>query len=197
MVFVVDDDYRVRESLTDLLTSIGYQVRTFDSAAAYLDAERTDNPGCLILDLKLLGSNGLELQAKLAGTDSPPIVFISGQSDVSSSVRAMKAGAVEFLQKPFSEGELLRAVHAAIVLDQSGREQRIRLQQLRKGYELLTPREREVFPFVVAGKLNKQTAAELGISEITVRVHRGQIMRKMNAQSLAGLVQMAADLGIP
>jgi FixJ family two-component response regulator len=195
-VFVVDDDYRVRESLNDLLTSVGYRVRTFDSAAAYLDKKRTDNPGCLVLDLNLLGVTGLELQTKLAGTDSPPIVFISGQSDVSSSVRAMKAGAVEFLQKPFSESELLRAVHAAIALDLSERERKLYLRELRNRYEVLTPREREVLPFVVAGKLNKQTAAELGTSEITVRVHRGKIMRKMKAQSLAGLVQMAADLGI-
>jgi FixJ family two-component response regulator len=161
-----------------------------------LDKKRTDNPGCLVLDLNLLGVTGLELQTKLAGTDSPPIVFISGQSDVSSSVRAMKAGAVEFLQKPFSESELLRAVHAAIALDLSERERKLYLRELRNRYEVLTPREREVLPFVVAGKLNKQTAAELGTSEITVRVHRGKIMRKMKAQSLAGLVQMAADLGI-
>jgi FixJ family two-component response regulator len=196
IVFVVDDDFRIRESLHSLLSSAGFQVVTFGSAAEFLEAERPDCPGCLVLDLKLPGTTGLELQQQLTGTNTPPIVFISGHGDIRSSVRAMKAGAVEFLPKPFSEEDLLRAIAAAISVDRTARAKRSEIAELRKHYALLTPREHEVLPFVVAGLLSKQTAAELGTSEITIRVHRGHIMRKMQAHSLAELVRMADKLGI-
>jgi FixJ family two-component response regulator len=150
----------------------------------------------LILDLELPGMNGLELQQELAAGDSPPIVFITGHGDVPSSVRAMKAGAIEFLLKPFDTQELLRSIDVAILQDRDARVKRAELAELRRRYTLLTPREREVLPLVVAGLLNKQTAAELGTSEITIQVHRGQIMRKMAATSLAELVKLAGKLGI-
>lgn len=196
IVFVVDDDVRIRESLHSLLSSVGFQVVTFGSAAEFLDAEKPDCPGCLVLDLKLPGTTGLELQQQLADSNTPPIVFISGHGDIPSSVRAIKAGAIEFLPKPFSEEELLRAISTAISLDREQRAKRTEIAELQKHYALLTPREREVLPFVVAGLLSKQIAAELGTSEITIRVHRGQIMRKMQAHSLAELVRMADRLGI-
>jgi FixJ family two-component response regulator len=196
VVFVVDDDFRIRESLHSLLSSAGFQVATFGSAAEFLEAEKPDCPGCVILDLKLPGASGLELQQQLAGSNSPPIVFISGHGDIPSSVRAIKAGAIEFLPKPFSEADLLRATRAAILVDRAARSRRMEMAELQKQYALLTPREREVLPFVVAGQLSKQTAAELGTSEITIRVHRGQIMRKLHAHSLAELVRMADKLGI-
>lgn len=196
IVFVVDDDFRVRESLHSLLSSLGFQVVTFGSASEFLDAEKPDCPGCLVLDLKLPGTTGLELQQQLAGGNTPPIVFISGHGDIPSSVRAIKAGAVEFLTKPFSEEELLRAIGAAISLDREAPAKRTEMAELKKHYALLTPREREVLPSIVAGLLSKQAAAELGTSEITIRVHRGQIMRKMRAHSLAELVRMADKLGI-
>jgi len=196
MVFVVDDDQRVREALSNLLSSAGYLVTTFASAAAFLAFEKPDHPGCLVLDLNLPGVSGLELQEQLAAAPAPPIVFITGHGDVPSTVRAMKKGAVEFLQKPFTETDLLRAIDAAIALDQTARLKRSELGILRERYALLTPRERDVLPLVVSGLLNKQTAAELGTSEITVRVHRGQIMRKMAARSLPDLVRMADKLGL-
>ena len=196
IVFVVDDDYRVREALSSLLASVGLRVVAFGSAAEFLGAERPDCPACLVLDLQLPDTTGLELQRELAAGDSPSIVFITGHGDIPSSVRAMKAGAVEFLQKPFSEQELLQAIGAAIVLDREARHKRSELAELQKHYALLTPREREVLPFVVAGFANKQTAADLGTSEITIGVHRGQIMRKMGARSLAELVRIADQLGV-
>ena len=196
MVFVVDDDQRVREALSNLLSSAGYLVATFASAAAFLAFEKPDHPGCLVLDLNLPGVSGLELQEQLAAAPAPPIVFITGHGDVPSTVRAMKKGAVEFLQKPFTETDLLWAIDAAIALDQTARLKRSELGILRERYALLTPRERDVLPLVVSGLLNKQTAAELGTSEITVRVHRGQIMRKMGARSLPDLVRMADKLGL-
>jgi FixJ family two-component response regulator len=196
IVFVVDDDYRVREALSSLIASVGLRVVAFGSAAEFLESEKPDSPACLVLDLQLPDRSGLELQRELAGGDGPPIVFITGHGDIPSSVRAMKAGAIEFLPKPFSERELLRAIDAAIVLDREAREKRSELAELQKRYSLLTPREREVLPFVVAGFANKQTAADLGTSEITIGVHRGQIMHKMGAGSLAELVRMSDKLGI-
>jgi FixJ family two-component response regulator len=196
IVFVVDDDYRVREALSSLLASVGLQVVAFGSAAEFLESEKPDSPACLILDLELPDTSGLELQRELAAGDGPPIVFITGHGDITSSVRAMKAGAIEFLPKPFSEQELLQAIDAAIAVDRETRQKRSELAELRKHYALLTPREREVLPFVVAGFANKQTAADLGTSEITIGVHRGQIMRKMGARSLAELVRIADKLGI-
>jgi FixJ family two-component response regulator len=196
IVFVVDDDHRVREALSSLIASVGLQVVTLGSAAEFLESEKPDSPACLVLDLELPDTSGLELQRELAAGDGPPIIFITGRGDIPSSVRAMKAGAIEFLTKPFSEQELLRAIDAAIALDRETRRKRSELAELQKHYDLLTPREREVFPFVVAGFANKQTAADLGTSEITIGVHRGQIMRKMAARSLAELVRMSDKLGI-
>jgi FixJ family two-component response regulator len=196
MIYVVDDDFRVREALSSLISAAGFRVAVFSSAAEFLKSERVDAPGCLILDLRLPGTSGLELQQQLADGDAPPIVFISGHGDIPSSVRAMKLGATEFLSKPFGDEELLQAIHAAIALDRKAREKRSEITVLQKRYQILTLREREVLPFVVAGFANKVTAAELGTSEITIGVHRGQVMRKMGAKSLADLVRMADKLGI-
>src|SRR5271168_5515546 len=196
VVFVVDDDYRVREALSSLISSTGLDVAAFGSAAEFLESEKPDSPACLVLDLELPGTSGLDLQKELAAGNSPPIIFITGHGDVPSSVRAMKAGAIEFLPKPFGEQELLQAIDTAIALDRKARQERSELTELQKHYQLLTPRERQVLPFVVAGLANKQTAGELGTSEITIGVHRGQIMRKMAARSLAELVRMADKLGI-
>lgn len=196
IVFIVDDDSRVREALSSLMASLGLRVATYGSASELLEAEKPDAPACVVLDLQLPDTNGLELQAELAARSAPPIVFITAHGDIRSSVRAMKAGAVEFLSKPFGEDELLRAIEAAIALDREARAKRSQLAELHKNYERLTRREREVLTFVVAGFLNKQTAQDLGISEITIGVHRGQIMRKLAAHSLAELVRMADKLGI-
>lgn len=196
IVFVVDDDHRIQESLSSLISSTGLRVAVFGSASEFLESEKPDAPACLVLDLQLPGVSGLELQKQLSEGDTPPIIFISGHGDVPSSVRAMKAGAIEFLSKPFDDQELLRAIHAAIDQDRIARQKRSELAELHRCYDRLTPREREVLPFVVAGFANKQTAADLGTSEITIGVHRGQIMRKMAAKSLAELVRMADKLGI-
>ena len=196
IIFVLDDDERVREALSSLLSSLGFRAEVFASAREYLEFKKPDSPACLILDLELPGMSGLDLQQKIATEDSPPIIFVTGHGDVPSSVRAMKAGAIEFLLKPFDTQVLLRSIDAAIVQDREARLRRAELAELRRRYSLLTPREREVLPFVVAGLLNKQTAGELGTSEITIQVHRGQIMRKMAASSLAELVKMAGKLGI-
>ena len=196
IVFVVDDDHRVREALSSLISSAGLRVAVFSSAAEFLESKRPDAPACLVLDLQLPGISGLELQQQLSAGDTPPIVFISGHGDIPSSVRAIKAGAIEFLPKPFDDQELLRAIDAAIDQDRTERQRRTELAELQSRYNLLTRREREVLPFVVAGYANKLTAADLGIAEITIGVHRGQIMRKMAAKSLADLVRMADRLGI-
>jgi len=196
IVFVVDDDYRVREALSSLISSLGLRVATSGTAAEFLESEKPDSPACLILDLELPDISGLELQRELSAGYAPPIVFITGHGDVPSSVRAMKAGAIEFLSKPFDEQDLLRAIEAGIALDRTARQKRSELAELQRRYGLLTPREGEVLPFVVAGFANKQTAGDLGTSEITIGVHRGQIMRKMGARSLAELVRMADKLGI-
>jgi FixJ family two-component response regulator len=196
VVFVLDDDPSVREALFSLLRSAGLQVSVFESAAEFLQAKMPDSPACLVLDLQLPDISGLELQRELAKANGPPIVFISGHADISSSVRAMKAGAIEFLPKPFSDQELLTAVQSAIVQDQGARRTRSELADLQKSYALLSTREREVLPLVVDGLTNKQSAAKLGIAEITLQVHRAQIMRKMRAQSVPELVRMAGKLGI-
>ena len=196
IIFVVDDDYRMQEALSSLVEAMGFRVATFGSASEFLNTERPDSPACLILDLELPDINGLELQQELADRDSPPVIFVTGHGDIPSSVRAMKAGAVEFLSKPFGEQELQSAIETAVAMDRLARETRSELTELQSRYSLLTPREQEVLPFVVEGFLNKQTAADLGTSEVTIRVHRGQIMRKMGAGSLAELVRMADKLGV-
>lgn len=196
VVFVVDDDARVREALSSLLASAGLEVTVFASATEFLNADKPDAAACLVLDLELPDIHGLELQKELADREAPPIVFITGHGDISSSVKAMKAGAIEFLSKPFGDEELLRAIDAAITLDRAERLKRSERVALNDRYARLTPREREVLTFVVAGFANKVTAGELGTSEVTIGVHRGQVMRKMGARSLAELVRLADKLGI-
>ena len=196
VVFVVDDDSRVRAALSSLLASAGLEVAVFASATEFLEADKPDAAACLVLDLELPDINGLELQKELAEREAPPIVFITGHGDIPSSVKAMKAGAVEFLPKPFGDEELLRAIDVALSLDREERLKRSERVALQDRYARLTPREREVLTFVVSGFANKQTAGELGTSEITIGVHRGQIMRKMAARSLAELVRFADKLGI-
>lgn len=197
VVFVVDDDSRVRDALTTLLGSAGLEVAAFASATAFLEADKPDAPACLLLDLDLPDISGLELQKELLERQAPPIVFLTGHGDIPSSVKAMKAGAVEFLSKPVGDDELLCAIDAAIALDRAARSQRAELSELKRRYERLTPREREVLPYVVAGLANKVTASELGTSVVTIAIHRGHIMRKMGARSLAELVRLADKLGIP
>ena len=196
IVFIIDDDVRVRDALSSLLSSAGLAVAAFASATAFLEADKPDGPACVVLDLELPDIHGLDLQKELAEREAPPIVFITGHGDIPSSVKAMKAGAVEFLSKPFGDEELLRAIDVAIALDRTERVKRSERAALEARYERLTPREREVLTFVVAGFANKVTADHLGTSEITVGVHRGQVMRKLGARSLAELVRFADKLGI-
>jgi FixJ family two-component response regulator len=198
IVFVVDDDVSVRESLELLVRSAGWEPETFDSAEAFLARPRAPVPGCLVVDVSLPDLNGLDLQQRI-GTDRTdlPIIFITGHGDVPMTVRAMKAGAVEFLTKPFDDGELVSAVESAIDRSRAALEQEARTRDLRERYTALSPREREVMALVVSGRLNKQIAGDLRISEITVKAHRGKVMRKMTAGSLAELVKMAAQLNAP
>jgi FixJ family two-component response regulator len=197
IVFVVDDDAAVREALSSLLRSAGLAVEVFASAQAFLDREESDRPSCLILDVDLPVLNGLDLQARLvAHHERMPILFVTGKGDIPTTVRAMKAGAVEFLTKPFSEEELLHGVERALALDLTSRQQAAKEHELRDRYARLKPREQEVMTRVVAGKLNKQVAADLGLSEITVKVNRRGAMEKMGAESLADLVRIAERLGL-
>jgi FixJ family two-component response regulator len=196
VVFVVDDDVSVRESLELLIGTAGWQSETFSSAQEFLSRPRPAVPCCLVLDVTLPGLNGLELQQQLAGRAEIPIIFITGHGDVPMSVQAMKAGAVEFLTKPFKDDVLLDAIRSAIERSRAALRLDAELRAIRSCYESLTPREREVMVLVVSGLLNKQVGGELGISEITVKAHRGQVMRKMKADSLPDLVTMAARLGL-
>ncbi len=198
IVFVVDDDISVRESLETLLGLEGLEFKTFTSAQEFLAHPRVTSPSCMILDVSLPGLNGLELQKRISADQlEMPIIFVTGHGDIPMTVRAMKAGAVEFLTKPFAEHVLLRAVRVAIDRSKAVFARNEELASLKERYAQLTPREREVMAFVVIGFLNKQIAGELNISEITVKAHRGCMMRKMNANSLAELVTMAAQLRLP
>jgi FixJ family two-component response regulator len=198
IVFVVDDNAAIRSALASLIRSVGLQVESFASAQELLQAKRPKSPSCLILDIRLKGISGLDFQCKLAEANDPiPIIFISGHADIQMSVRAMKAGAVEFLTKPWRDQDLLDAIHLGLERDRKRYQQEAELATLRERFEWLTPRERQVLPLVVSGLLNKQIAAEIGTSETTVKVHRGQLMRKMGADSLPELVRMAGKLGIP
>ena len=196
-VFVVDDDRSVREGLVDMIESLGMQAKAFTSAQQFLQQKRPDTPACLVLDVRLPGLSGLDLQRQLGQSGQPiPIIFITGHGDIPMSVRAMKEGAVEFLTKPFRDQDLLDAIHQALKKDRSAREQRVKAADLRRRYDLLTPREREVMQLVIAGRLNKQIAGELGTSEVTVKMHRGQVMHKMKAESVVDLLRMAETMAI-
>jgi FixJ family two-component response regulator len=197
VVFVVDDDASMRESLKNLIRSIGLRVETLASAQEFLRAKRGDEPGCLILDVRMPGLSGLDLQKRMAEAGVElPIIFLTGHGDIPMSVRAMKAGAVEFLTKPVREQDLLDAVQQALERDRAVRNQRMKLEGLRERFDSLTPKERDVMGKVVAGLLNKQIAGELGMSETTVKIHRHQVMEKMKAASLAELVRMADHLRV-
>jgi FixJ family two-component response regulator len=197
VAFVIDDDAMVRESVADLLSSVGVAARTFGSPREFLDSRRPNSPGCIVLDVRLPGPSGLEFQSSLArsGIDLP-VIFITGHGDIPMSVRAMKSGAVEFLTKPLREQELLDAVHLGIERDRVRRRQAKRVAELRERLASLTAREQEVLALVIRGRLGKQIAYELKLSENTVKVHRSQIMRKMSAASLVDLVRMAEQLGV-
>jgi FixJ family two-component response regulator len=197
VVFVVDDDPSMREAVQDLIASVGLEARGFASPRDFLEASRPDAPGCLVLDVRLPGSSGLAFQQELARAGVLlPVIFITGHGDIPMSVRAIKAGAVEFLTKPFRDQELLDAIDTAIERNRAQRRDAAALGELRQRFAVLTPREREIMALVIVGRLNKQIAADLGVSEVTVKVHRGQIMRKMRAKSLPELVRMGDLLGV-
>lgn len=197
-VFVIDDDKAVRSAIRNLLESVGLRVETFNSPQGFLEAARKNIPGCLVLDVRLPGASGLDFQKQLAAANIEiPIIFITGHGDIPMTVQAMKAGAVDFLTKPFRDQDFLDAIQKALERDRGRREQETEVTEARRRFNTLTPREREVMALVVAGYLNKQTAAELGTSETTAKIHRRQVMRKMEVQSLPDLVRIAGKLGLP
>ena len=196
-VFVVDDDAATRETLKSLIRSVGLHVEVFGSAQEFVKRGRPDAPSCLVLDIRLPGISGLEFQSQLPASNMAiPIIFITGHGDIQMSVRAMKAGAVEFLTKPFRDQDLLDAIQVALQKDREKREKDAEVEELQTRFASLTPRERQVLPLVISGRLNKQVAAEIGTSEGAAKVHRGQVMRKMRADSLPELVRMAEKMGI-
>ena len=196
-IVVIDDDASMRKALENLFKSVGFEVELFSSPQEFLQSERPNRPGCIVLDVRFPGRSGLDMQRDLANAEAQlPIIFITGYGDIPMSVRAMKAGAVEFLTKPFREQDLLDAVGTALEKDRTRRSGEMRLAELRSRYETLTARERQVMSLVVAGRLNKQIAGELGVSEMTVKMHRRQVMRKMQAAGVAQLVRLADQLGI-
>ena len=197
IVFVVDDDPSMREALADLIASVGLSVEAFKSASEFLEHTRPDAPACLVLDVRLPGLGGLDLQRELLRREAQiPIIFITGHGDIPMSVRAMKEGAVEFLPKPFRDQDLLDAIQHAIEIDRVARQERTVVAAVRRRYESLTKRERDVMKLLVSGLLNKQIAAQLGSSEVTVKMHRGQVMHKMKAESVVQLARMAEKIGI-
>jgi|SRR5215831_14944871 len=197
LVLIVDDDERVREAIQELLAAAALSSVAFGSAAAYVAHPTPDVPACLILDVELPDVNGLDLQRRLGDGSHPPIIFVTGHGSIPASVRAIKAGALDFLTKPFRAEELLALVHTALAQDRERRAKQADLDRLKQRFHSLTLREREVLPLVVSGLLNKQAAAHLGISEVTLQIHRTNVMRKMEAHSLADLVRMAGSLDIP
>ncbi len=198
IVYVVDDDSSVREAIKSLIRSVGLRVETFGTAQEFLHSARPDAPGCVVLDVRLPGLSGLDLQRELAANGiNLPVIFITGHGDIPMSVRAMKAGALEFLTKPFRDQDLLDAIQQALERDRGARQQRSETAEVRERFDSLTAREREVMGLVVSGLLNKQIAGELGTSEVTIKIHRSQVMKKMGAGSLAELVRMTEKLGIP
>jgi FixJ family two-component response regulator len=197
VVFIVDDDARIREALCELLESHGIRALTFGSAGEYVRADKPDLPSSLILDVELPDINGLDLQKQIADGAHPPVIFVTGHGDIPSSVRAIKDGAVDFLTKPFSDDDLMRAVRTGLAQDRKARLERAEMTALLERYSMLTPRERDVLPLVISGLLNKQAAAELGISEVTLQIHRRNVLQKMGAASLADLVRIAEKLQIP
>ena len=198
VVFVVDDDCSMREALVDLITSVGLPVQAFKCAREFLDHRKPDAPACLVLDVRLPGPSGLDLQRELLNSETPiPIIFVTGHGDIPMSVRAIKDGAVEFLPKPFRDQDLLDAIQHGLEIDRAARSDRAIAGAIRQRYASLTKREREVMGLIVSGLLNKQIAAELGSSEVTVKIHRTHVMRKMKAESVVQLVHMAEKIGVP
>ena len=198
IVFVVDDDRSMREALVDLIASVGLSVQAFNCAREFLEYRKPDAPACLVLDVRLPGPSGLDLQRELLNSETPiPIIFITGHGDIPMSVRAIKDGAVEFLAKPFRDQDLLDAIQHGLELDRAARGERAIVAGLRRRYDSLTKREREVMRLIVSGLLNKQIAAELGSSEVTIKIHRAHVMRKMQAESVVKLVHMAEKIRIP